>query len=226
VVYAAWWDGTRGDLWPAAQRAALLVTARPLEDGQRQRLTPEWARQRGAALQKIERDTGKNPWLARPYQLGRIRTFFDPRIDPRGTGWNILQSLDTIGFGGLTGSASGYSSLPKNVAYNDFIFSIIGLRVGFVGGALFILGHTLLIVSVLSVGARARDPGGMLVCAGVATLLFAHFFENVGMTIKVVPITGIPLPFTSLGGSFLVTCMAGLGLVQSVWINRKSFYSR
>ncbi|NBT23698.1 hypothetical protein EBT11_03470 [bacterium] len=131
------------------------------------------------------------------YQNNRIRTFFDPNLDPLGAGWTIRQSIIAIGSGGVTGKGylhgdqNLYGFLPKNIAYNDFIFSVLGEEWGFLGGAAVILGEA------------------------------AHFFINVGMTIKVVPITGIPLPFVSYGGTFLAVCMAAMGLMQSVWRQRQ-----
>jgi rod shape determining protein RodA len=227
IVYQAWWDGTKSDLLPAAKRAALTVADQPaaLSAEEQAKMTPDGAKQRRAALAAQWKETGRSPYLVKPYQLDRVKSFIEPELDLLGAGWTINQSLNTIGSGGFKGKGyvSEYGFLPKNIAYNDFIFAVIGERVGFVGCALFIACQAALIIGVLTVGGRARDVGGMLICFGFAALLFAHFFENVGMTIKVTPITGIPLPFTSYGGSFLVTCMAGMGLVQSVWIHRKNY---
>ncbi|MDR1191828.1 MAG: FtsW/RodA/SpoVE family cell cycle protein [Verrucomicrobiales bacterium] len=233
VIYQAWWDGTAGDLWPATKRTAYVVagaTAK-LPAAQQAKLTPLTARKKSAPPATPADTVGavnkKAGVLVKPYQLGRIRTFFDPDLDPLGAGWTIRQSLNTIGSGGFSGKGfvSEYGFLPKNIAYNDFIFAVIGEEVGFIGSALFILGQGALIFGVMHVAARAKDSGGVLICLGFAALLFTHFFQNVAMTIGLTPITGIPLPFISYGGSFLLTCMAGMGLVQSVWIHRKNFYN-
>jgi len=165
----------------------------------------------------------------REYQLNRIKTFFNPNLDPKGTGWTINQSLLAIGSGGLVGkgwcngtqNVLGY--LPKNIAYNDFIFSVIGEEEGFVGGASLIVLEGIILLSCLRVAASARDQTGALMACGVTAMLFTHVFVNIGMTIQVVPITGIPLPFISYGGTFLVICLTGMGLVQSVWIHRRSY---
>jgi rod shape determining protein RodA len=165
----------------------------------------------------------------REYQLNRIKTFFNPNLDPKNAGWTINQSLLAIGSGGLTGkgwcmgtqNVLGY--LPKNIAYNDFIFSVIGEEEGFVGGATLIILEGVILLSCLRVAATARDQTGVLIVCGVTAMLFTHIFVNIGMTIQVVPITGIPLPFISYGGTFLVICLTGMGLVQSVWIHRRSY---
>ena len=165
------------------------------------------------------------PFL-KTYQNNRIRTFFDPNLDPLGAGWTIRQSIIAIGSGGLTGKGylhgdqNLYGFLPKNIAYNDFIFSVLGEEWGFMGGAALILGQAGLLLCVAWIGWRAPDFTGRLLAGGVLGMLFTHFFINVGMTIKVVPITGIPLPFVSYGGTFLAVCMAAMGLMQSVWRQR------
>lgn len=163
------------------------------------------------------------------YQLARIKTFYDPNLDPKGAGWTINQSLIAIGSGGwdgkgwLNGTQNVLGYLPKNIAYNDFIFSVIGEERGFVGGATVIILEGLILLACLRVAWCARDGTGSLIAAGVMAMLFTHIFVNIGMTIKVVPITGIPLPFMSYGGTFLLVCLTGMGLVQSVWIHRKPF---
>ncbi|MFZ5806779.1 MAG: rod shape-determining protein RodA [Verrucomicrobiota bacterium] len=168
----------------------------------------------------------KNLPLLKPYQNDRIRTFFDPKRDPRGAGWTISQSLIAVGSGGLKGKGykkgdqNIYGFLPKNIAYNDFIFSVIAEEFGFVGGTLIILGEGALILCALQIAMRSSSFAGLLIATGFAGMLLAHFFVNVGMTIKVVPITGIPLPFISYGGTFMAVCMAGMGILQSIWMDR------
>lgn len=162
------------------------------------------------------------------YQLARIKMFYNPNLDPKNRGWQISQSLIAIGSGGLSGKGHlkgtqnvlGY--LPKKTANNDFIFSVIGEEWGFVGGASIICLEGLLLLLCLRAAATARDQVGCLICCGVMAMLFTHIFINIGMSIQVVPITGIPLPFISYGGTFLVVCMSCMGLVQSVWIHRKA----
>jgi rod shape determining protein RodA len=167
--------------------------------------------------------------VLKDFQVSRIKVFFDPSLDPKDKGWQISQSLVAIGTGGINGkgwrqgtqSILGY--LPKNTSYNDLIFSVVGEDFGFRGGAALILGEGAILLWCLWVAAFARDKLGALVAVGVMAMLFTHIFVNIGMTIQVVPITGIPLPFISYGGTFLLTCLAAMGLVQSVWVHRKNF---
>jgi rod shape determining protein RodA len=168
------------------------------------------------------------PFL-KPFQVERIKIFFDPSLDPKGAGWQIDQSMIALGSGGLDGkgwrqgteTVLGY--LPKNTSYNDLIFPVVGEDFGFRGAAALIICEGSVLLWCLWVAARARDKVGALVAVGVMTMLFTHIFVNIGMTIQVVPITGIPLPFVSYGGTFLVACLAAMGLVQSVWVHRKNF---
>ncbi len=172
-------------------------------------------------------EMGKELPFLKTYQNNRIRTFFDPNLDPLGAGWTIRQSIIAIGSGGVTGKGylhgdqNLYGFLPKNIAYNDFIFSVLGEEGGFFGGAALILGQSALLLCIAWIGWRAPDFTGRVLAGGVLGMLFTHFFINVGMTIKVVPITGIPLPFVSYGGTFLAVCMAAMGLMQSIWRQRQ-----
>ena len=168
------------------------------------------------------------PFL-KDYQLFRAKVFFDPDLDPKGAGWQIDQSMTAIGSGGLNGKGASAVSLtslgylPKNTSYNDLIFAVVGELFGFRGGAALIICEGTVLLWCLWVAARARDKIGAMVAVGVMAMLFTHIFVNIGMTIQVVPITGIPLPFISYGGTFLVACLAAMGLVQSVWVHRKNF---
>jgi rod shape determining protein RodA len=153
--------------------------------------------------------------------------FFDPQLDPRGAGWNVAQSLIAIGSGGLEGSGIGnghqtkYGNLPRTVSYNDFIFAVIGEELGFKGslGVLCVLAFVLL--TCMWTAAFAGDSLGAMIASGIAAFLFTHIFINAGMTMQAAPVTGIPLPFISYGGTFLIVCLTSMGLVQSVWIHRK-----
>jgi rod shape determining protein RodA len=163
------------------------------------------------------------------FQADRIKTFFDPTLDKQGAAWQINQSMIAIGSGGLNGkgwmqgtqNVLGY--LPKNTSYNDLIFSVVGEEEGFRGGAALIICEGTVLLWCLWVAAYARDKIGAMLAVGVMAMLFTHIFVNIGMTIQVVPITGIPLPFISYGGTFLLACLAAMGLVQSVWVHRKNF---
>jgi len=168
------------------------------------------------------------PFL-KPFQVARIQVFLDPSLDRKDKGWQLDQSLIAIGSGGIDGkgwkqgteNVLGY--LPKNTSYNDLIFSVLAEEFGFRGGAALIICEGIVLLWCVWVAAFARDKVGSLVAVGVMAMLFTHIYVNIGMTIHLVPITGIPLPFMSYGGTFLIACLAALGLVQSVWVHRKNF---
>jgi rod shape determining protein RodA len=168
------------------------------------------------------------PFL-KPFQVDRIKIFFDPSLDTKGAGWQVDQSMIAIGSGGWDGKGwrggveteLGY--LPKNTSYNDLIFPVVGEAFGYVGASALIIGEGLVLLWCVWVAARARDKIGALLAVGVMMMLFTHIFVNIGMTIQLVPITGIPLPFVSYGGTFLLACLAAMGLVQSVWVHRQNF---
>jgi rod shape determining protein RodA len=172
-------------------------------------------------------------WLPlKDYQRNRILTFTAPEvIDPTGTkdAWNLNQSLISVGSGGLTGKGwtqgtqaqLGY--LPPAVSHNDFIFSVIAEEKGFLG-SLTVLGlFGIVLINGIRIAGLARDRFGTLLAVGVTVLFSVHVFVNIGMTIGLVPITGIPLPFISYGGSFVLSCCLLQGLVQSVHRFRKDF---
>ncbi|OHE76350.1 MAG: rod shape-determining protein RodA [Verrucomicrobia bacterium RIFCSPHIGHO2_12_FULL_41_10] len=167
----------------------------------------------------------------KPYQRDRIAVFLDPSLDPQGAGWNINQSLNAIGSGGFLGKGFKASNtlnelgyLPSTIVHNDFIFSVLGEQHGFFGGFLLITTFMFFILSGLFIAFKANDTFGRLLAIGIVTLLFTHVFMNIGMTIGVTPITGLPLPLVSYGGSFLLIAMLSLGLLQSIWIHRKLVY--
>jgi rod shape determining protein RodA len=155
-----------------------------------------------------------------PYQQNRLLSFLNPEVDPRATGWHIIQSKVAIGSGGLLGK--GFTEgTQKRLAFlpeqaTDFIYSVVGEELGF-AGVLVTLGLFAVLLTVLvRIARRATDPFASLVVFGVAGMLFTHVVENVGMTIGLMPITGIPLPFFSYGGSFLLTSCVALGIVLRV----------
>lgn len=168
----------------------------------------------------------------RDYQRERIMTFAYPQIvDPTGTGaaWNAIQAESAVGSGGLTGR--GYSNgqqarlgyLPRTVAHNDFIFAVFAEEQGFLGGMLMVGLFGVLIGNGVRVAGQARDRFGMLLCVGVSVIFLIHVFVNIGMTIGLTPITGLPLPFVSYGGSFILSCCILQGIVQSVYRHRRAF---
>lgn len=160
------------------------------------------------------------------YQKERIYVFFDPGRDPLGTGWNKIQSAIAVGSGGLggkgflMGTQNILGFLPRSVAPTDFIFSVIAEEKGFIGCSLVLGLYAIVIICGIRAAIQARDKTGRLVAAGMTTLFFCHMYVNVAMTVGLAPITGLPLPLISYGGSFMVCTMAGLGLVQSVYVRR------
>lgn len=144
------------------------------------------------------------------YQQNRLLVFLDPSIDPRGAGWNLIQSKVAIGSGGVMGSGltqgtqKGLNFLPEQ--HTDFIFSVVGEELGFLGVAFGILLFWGLIHRLILLARRESDPFVGSVLVGIAGIWIVHVFVNIGMTVGVSPITGIPLPFLSYGGTFLVTC--------------------
>ena len=160
------------------------------------------------------------------YQAERIQTFLDPSRDPLGSGWNALQSAIAVGSGGLSGKGflngtqSALGFLPRTVSPTDFIFPVIAEETGFIGASLLLLAFAALLSCYIRTAWTAKDPAGSLLATGIASLLFCHVFVNIGMTIGLLPITGLPLPLVSSGGSFMVSTLAGFGLVQSVHVRR------
>ena len=170
-------------------------------------------------------------WIPiRDYQRQRMMGFIYPeKVDRRDAGWNREQSIISVGSGGLTGKGYlkgnqaqlGY--LPRAVAHNDFIFSVIAEETGFLGSVVVVSLFGLLIGNNIRIATIARDRFGTLLVMGVATLFTIHFFVNIAMTIGLMPITGLPLPFLSHGGTFMVSCCVLQGLAQSVYRFRKEF---
>jgi rod shape determining protein RodA len=165
----------------------------------------------------------------KPYQQDRLTAFTHPEIDPKGSAWAINQSLIAIGSGGWSGK--GFKApntqielgfLPATAVHNDYIFSAIGEQWGFVGGMFLIGAFALLLLTCLFVAFFAGDQFGLLLVIGITALIFTHVFQNVGMTISMLPITGVPLPLISYSGSFVLMIMFGLGIVNSVWVHRNA----
>jgi rod shape determining protein RodA len=160
------------------------------------------------------------------YQKERILTFLDPERDPYKRGWNAIQAEIAVGTGGMTGK--GYRNgthttlgyLPKMVADSDFIFPVIAEETGFMGACSVILLYGLLLFSILRTALLSSDLFGRYLCVGIAAILMTHVFINIGMCIRLVPVTGLPLPFISYGGTFLVAMLCYLGIAQSVYAHR------
>ncbi|MGV3756981.1 MAG: rod shape-determining protein RodA [Verrucomicrobiota bacterium] len=143
--------------------------------------------------------------------------------------YNIEQALISVGSGGLTGkgwregtqNALGY--LPRAVAHNDFIFSVLAEESGFVGSMTVLALYTLVLFTGIRIASQARDRLGKIMASGVVALLFSHVFINIGMNIRIMPVTGIPLPLLSYGGSSVLCSLIAAGLLQNIYIHRKSY---
>ena len=165
-----------------------------------------------------------------PYQQNRLLAFLNPEVDPRATGWHIIQSKVAIGSGGLFGKGFGEGT-QKRLAFlpaqhTDFIFPVVGEELGFVGVLVALVLFGALIFILLRIARRATDPFSSLCVFGIAGMLFTHIVENIGMTVNLMPVTGIPLPFFSYGGSFLLTCSLAIGIALRVaWESRQSGYA-
>ena len=150
------------------------------------------------------------------------------RLQERNDSWNVKQALISVGSGGLWGTGwrkgeqimLGY--LPPIVAHNDFIFSVIAEEKGFLGSVTVLSLYTVILFAGIRVASQARDRLGKLLAAGVVTLLFSHVFINIGMNIRLMPVTGIPLPLLSYGGSSVLCSLIAAGILQNIYIHRRS----
>jgi rod shape determining protein RodA len=182
-----------------------------------------------------------------PYQRDRLAIYFDCdythfapsnattaelqrlRQKELDDAYNVRQALISVGSGGLTGkgwrqgtqNALGY--LPRAVAHNDFIFSVIAEEEGFVGSVIVLTLYAVVLFTGLRTAGQARDRLGKLVAVGVVTLIFSHVFINIGMNIRIMPVTGVPLPLLSYGGSSVLVSLIALGLMQNIYIHRKGY---
>jgi rod shape determining protein RodA len=164
------------------------------------------------------------PFLLHGYQRARLLVFLNPQKDPQGAGWSLIQSKIAIGSGMLLGKGLFHGTqtqlgfVPEHAT--DFIFTVIGEEWGFIGSvALLVLYAVLLAMALLSLSS-ARDRYGVLVAAGITAMFAFHILINVGMTIGIMPITGIPLPFISYGGSSLITCLMAVGVLLNIHLQR------
>ncbi|MGN0108452.1 MAG: rod shape-determining protein RodA [Hominilimicola sp.] len=159
------------------------------------------------------------------YQQKRIQVFFNPDLDPLNRGYNVIQSKIAVGSGQLWGK--GYLQGTQNqmgylpTKYTDFIFSVISEELGFIGAMIIVGALFLLIYKCFKTAQKADNAFGRYICVGVGAMMLFHVFENVGMCIGLMPVTGIPLPFISYGGTSLVVNMIAVGLVLSVSYHNK-----
>lgn len=163
----------------------------------------------------------ENPILLRDYQRDRIKVFLNPGSDLSNRGHNAHQARLAVGSGGLSGTGIGrgiqneLGFLPHTVSNNDFIFSVIAEETGFLGVMFLLLLYLILLYTILRTAFLASGYG-RYIAVGVATLIFCHIYINIGMSIGIAPVTGLPLPLVSYGGSFILTALATLGMVQSI----------
>jgi rod shape determining protein RodA len=162
--------------------------------------------------------------MLKTYQLERVAAFLDPAGDPQRTSYNLRQSQIAIAAGGMTGKGvfqgtqTNLSFVPEQ--HTDFIFTAVGEELGFVGATTLLSLFGLVMWRTWRAAALARDQFGTLLCVGVLAMMLFQIFENVGMTMGITPIVGIPLPFVSYGGSAMLACFAGIGLVLNVHMRR------
>ena len=178
------------------------------------------------------------------YQRQRLLVYFGQDFAPRNAteaqrkqarrlqeakSYNVEQALISVGSGGLTGkgwrqgtqNSLGY--LPRAVAHNDFIFSVIAEEKGFIGSVMVLGLYSVVLFSGIRIASQARDRLGKLLAVGIVTMLFSHVFINIGMNIRLMPVTGIPLPLLSYGGTSVLCSLIAIGVLQNVYIYRRSY---
>lgn len=165
-------------------------------------------------------------FILKPYQKLRFLTFFNPEYDPSGSGYQVLQSKLAIGSGEIVGQGlyqgpqTQLNILPAKET--DFIFAVLGEELGFIGCIVAIALLFFLIFRCIYIAREAKSDYGRYLCIGVMAMFLFQAFENIGMCMGIMPVTGIPLPFFSAGGSSILTSMLAIGLVMNVWIRRKT----
>lgn len=162
--------------------------------------------------------------LLQEYQVGRLQSFLDPEAAPLDEGYNQLQSIRAIGSGRFFGKGIGDGVLTRlqfvPEQESDFIFTAVGEQLGFVGGVAVLIVYAVVVWRLLMIAGSASDRFGQLIAVGVAAILMFQVFVNIGMTIGIMPPTGLPLPFLSAGGTAALISAMGLGVANSVWLHR------
>ncbi|MEW6304413.1 MAG: rod shape-determining protein RodA [Verrucomicrobiota bacterium] len=179
-----------------------------------------------------------------PYQKRRLLVYFNrdfappnateaerrrAREEERKYSYNIDQALISVGSGGFTGKGwcqgtqNALGFLPRGVAHNDFIFSVVAEESGFVGSVIVIMLYTVVLFTGIRIASQARDRLGKLMAVGVVALFFSQVFVNIGMNIRIMPVTGVPLPLLSYGGSSVLCSLIAAGIMQNVYVYRKSY---
>lgn len=155
------------------------------------------------------------------YQLNRLRSFVDPSADPQASGYQLRQARITIGSGGFFGKGlfDGPQTNGRFVPeqHTDFIFTVAGEEIGFLGAGFILVLYSIILMRAFSIARRTNDLFGRMVCVGVIAWFSFQIFENIGMTMGLMPMTGVPLPFLSYGGSSMFANMIGIGLLQNVY---------
>ncbi len=165
-------------------------------------------------------------WLTlAPYQKNRILDFIDPTRDPLGSGYQVDQSITAIGSGKILGRGL-YEGVQTQLGFlpekqTDLIFAVIGEELGLIGGLLLIFLYLVMLLRLIRIAKKTEDLFGSLVVIGIVAMMVAHIFENIGMTMGLTPVTGIPLPFMSYGGTFLLVNMICIGLSLSVGVRKE-----
>ena len=178
----------------------------------------------GAAI--INETMQIHPFL-RAYQRDRIKVFLNPESDRLHRGYNAYQARLAVGSGGFFGKGIGKGEqnnlgfLPHTVANNDFIFSVIAEETGFAGAFILIVLYSFLLYSVWRTAFWAAEPLGRYIASGIGCMMIYHIFVNIGMSVGLAPVTGVPLPLVSYGGSFMLTSMAACGILQSIYRHRR-----
>lgn len=157
------------------------------------------------------------------YQFNRIYSWLDPYTYASGSSYHLVKSLSAIGSGLISGKGFRNGEVYVPEAHTDFIFSVIGEEYGFIGGSIVISLYFLLIYHLIKTALDTNDPFNSYVCTGIISMIAFHVFQNIGMTIQVLPITGIPLPFISYGGSSLMGNMFAMGLVYSIHFHHRNY---
>ena len=163
--------------------------------------------------------------LLADYQVDRFTAFLDPTGDVRGIGYNTHQAVLAVSSGGLLGKGIGHGPATQGgyvpEQHTDFIFSAVGEELGFAGAALLVVALTVVVARVVAIGRSDPDPFGQLICAGVATWIGLQGFENIAMCLQLAPVTGVPLPLVSYGGTSMIACLTALGLVVGIGGRRR-----
>jgi rod shape determining protein RodA len=165
------------------------------------------------------------PLPIKQYQVNRLTSFINPEKDPHGSGWNVIQAVIAVGSGQFSGKGLFHGTqgrlgyLPEN--HTDFIFAVLCEELGFVGGFGVLFLYFTLIWRGIRIAFQAKDKTGTLIAVGIVSMFLFHILENVGMNIGLMPITGIPLPFISYGGTSMMANLVATGILVNIWARRQ-----